>query len=127
MPSYVEITTWSLEEIRAEVVAAIPEGWCIEQGKNDGDGYFWICLLRSGVIEWENFQFDERVLLLDAFCWLWLRKQPQPMPGTSVWGRRRGELSQKFVTQRALAIPDPDDLNPVEVQAVYASVRKRSL
>ena len=128
MPSIQEVTAWSLDEIQEELQKALPKEWKTERGEDEG--HLWIRILRpegdGWVLEWDNFHFDEKVLLLDAFYWLWFRTQPRPAEGTSVWSRRRGELNQRTVTQRVLAsVPDPEDLDPLEVQAVYDEAAKK--
>jgi len=121
MPDYTEITAWSTEELREQIRKALPSGWRIQQG--DDDGHLWFRFLQpkgdDWAVIWDNYHFDEKTLLLDAYCWLWLRDQPKLTPEESVWAPRRGELTQKGVTRRATAVPDPEDLDPVEVWAVY--------
>lgn len=127
MPDYAEITAWSLEEARAQANGALPEGWEIRTGQDEG--HLWIQVVRPDekvewVVEWDSFHFDERTLYLNAFCWLWFREQPRP--SRSVWAPRRGELTRKNVTQRILSsVADPEDLDPAEVRTVYEEARKK--
>ncbi len=80
-------------------------------------------LLREGETSqllWDQMGFDRRLLLLDAYGWLWSRLQPAS--SSSIWVRRR-EVTREDLTRRAVMshvpIPDPEDLDPKEVQMVY--------
>lgn len=124
MPDYADIAAWSVDELRQQLQETLPKGWRIEQG--DHGGQLWLRLLQpNGEAAWDNIHFDARTLLLDAYCWLGLREQPRPTPETSVWGRRRRELTTRDVTRRALSIPDPEDLDPNEVRLVYEEAAKK--
>lgn len=127
MPSYAEMTAWSLDEVRGQLREALPEGWKVERG--DDAGHLWLRLLRpegeGWAVEWDNYHFDERTLLLDAYCWLWLQTQPQPTR-LSNWGRRQGELTSRGVTRRVLSsLPDPEDLDPDEILSVYDEAARK--
>lgn len=69
---------------------------------------------------WDQMGFDRRLLLLDAYGWLWSRLQPATT--SSIWVRSR-EVTREDLTRRAatshVSIPDPEDLDPKEVQMVY--------
>jgi hypothetical protein len=118
MLNYAEVTAWSLEEVRQSLQQSLPDGWKLEQGSTEG--YLWVRLLQSdGSEAWNTIHLDERNLLLAAYCWLLLRGQPVPTPDVSAWGSRRGELTMRGVTRRALNLPDPEDLDPDEIRAVY--------
>jgi hypothetical protein len=125
MLDYDNLASWSVEELRQQLTQILPRGWTFEQG--NAEGTLWIRLLDpQGKVIWDTLHLDERTLLLDAYCWFGLRDQPRPTPETSVWGRRRGELTQRGVTQQVLSVPDPEDLDPKEVRLVYESaIRKR--
>jgi hypothetical protein len=71
------------------------------------------------ILIWDHIGYDRRMLLLDAYGWLWSRIQP--VSTSTIWNRR-GEITRADVGRRATShspIPDPEDLDPVEVQAVY--------
>jgi hypothetical protein len=73
----------------------------------------------SSKLLWDQMGFDQRLLLLDAYGWLWSRLQPAT--ASSVWVRQR-EVTREDLTRRAVRhvpIPDPEDLDPKEVQMVY--------
>ncbi len=123
MPEYVEMTAWSLDEVRAHLRRVLPSGWKFEQG--EAEEFLWAQILdENGGAIWDHVHMDERLLLLDAFCWLYFR--PQPKPENSVWSERRAELTRRGVMQKVLeSVPDPEDLNPEEVRSVYGLDRKK--
>lgn len=91
---------------------ALDSGWLVGQ-------------VTSGTeLVWDNLGFDRKILLLDAYGWLWTRDQP---PSTSpIWAVRSKEIARGDVARRAtshLPIPDPEDLDPTEVASVYDAHR----
>lgn len=117
MFDYIEVTAWSVEEVRSHLNEAIPEGWKFEQGANEE--YLWARILREdGVVVWDLIHLDERTLLLGAYCWLSLRSEPKTR-SNSIWSERRKELTRRGVTQRVVSVPDPEDLDPEEIRSVY--------
>lgn len=122
MLSLEDMAAWTLDEIRAHIRRFLPEGHTFHFGQDDG----WKARLESpdGEILWERTGLDERVLLLDAFGWLWVRRQGAPSVD-SPWGRRKGP-EQKLVEQPPVQIPDPEDLDPAEVMSVYEAARKKT-
>ena len=72
-------------------------------------------------ILFEDWGIDFRILLFNAIGWLMQRSQPKPAPG-SPWVRRHDDTRarvQKVVFRGAAGAPDPADLDPGEIQAVY--------
>ena len=67
---------------------------------------------------WDHLGFDRRLLLLDAYGWLWARVQPAST--STIWVRQR-EITRDDVARRAASstTPDPEDLDPEEVRSVY--------
>lgn len=120
------MTTWSAEDIRSQATALLPDGWALlcEQGVHG----WWSATISepSGselVPVWQGSSADERIALFDAYGWLWLRSKPI-VESNSPWVRRR-ELSRESVTNRVargLDVPDPEDLDPAEVAAVYETL-----
>ena len=128
MPAPEEISAWSLEEIRVEIRALLPNGWSLVD--DEGEGYWLIRIDRPGeeapVVEYEESNADERMALLNVFGWLWMRSLPKP-DKMSPWNRRR-ELTREGVTTTVSLggsqVPDPGDLDPIEIDSVYQPFRK---
>lgn len=127
MVEYAEVTTWSLEDLRERVPEALPEGWKLEQGEDCGHLWFRFWQPRGDgyIVAWESYHLDERTLLLDAYCWLWLRGRSPEDPR---WVRQHGEFSQRVgsvsFSDRS---PEPfEDLDTEYVRSVYDQARKRS-
>jgi hypothetical protein len=122
MPEYVDIETWPIDRIRRSSHSVLPNGWELKSGTLAEYGT-WIQILSSDKVVWNASHLDERIVWISAYCWLLLREQPSPPPNVSVWGKRRGELTARGVTQRILSSPDPEDLDPDEIKEIY---RRRS-
>jgi hypothetical protein len=101
-----EIETTLLDLLRSgeKFTFGLEQGWVGEITNGEG-------------LVWESVTLDKRILLLDVYAWLWFRAYPTQPSATSPWIRRR-ELSREIVTRRATT-PEPEDLDPAEVQAVY--------
>lgn len=122
-----EISAWSIEELEAEIHAALPQGWTLSS-RHASDGY-WEFAVKSvteesePLIRLERENADRRLGLLDVYGWLWLEGLPKP-PAGSPWAPRR-ELTVGIVTGHAnvkgSSIPDPEDLDPAEVARVHQS------
>lgn len=119
MPTLEEVTAWSGEELEAEARHLLPEGWGLsyEQGT---DGWWRASIFDAEQqVVWADSHADPRHLLLNAYGWLLVRGQ---QPTDPQWRRRR-ELSPRAVRGdlglRGVTIPDPEDLDPSEVRAVY--------
>jgi len=124
MPTLEEMTSWSLDEIRLHIQRHLPADhqFFVEEGD-----FGWKVRFEApdGAQLWEQVGFDERVVLLDAFGWLWLRKSPTEQAPGSPWVRRP-DLRQEHVVRPPTTEPDPEDLDPDEVLAVYGYERKKS-
>jgi hypothetical protein len=111
-----EMTTWSTEEARDEVQRTLPSGWTFKITHQrpfqatiaDGDG-------KS---HWEGFNYEERLILLDAYVYLALREAPRATEGP--WAIRHGELTSETVQRQAMKLPDPEDLDPAELAMAYS-------
>lgn len=123
MPTLEELTAWSLEEIEAEIRGRLPEGWRLNPVWIE-TGYWEYSLVRpegqDWKTEWNDQGVDRRILAYNAFAWLWLKDTPT----TGRWSRRQ-ELTTAVVSQHvADRIPDPEDLNPVEIDNLVQKTRK---
>ena len=115
MATLAEMTAWSIEETRAEVDRLLPPGWAYRQSHV---GFFrGVICDADGVAQWDESHADERLLLLDAYGWLWTRSLSAPIQG--LWATRRTELTSRTVGQHAARVPDPEDLDPAELAMVY--------
>lgn len=126
MPSPELASAWTIEELRAELQVVLPSGWSYELSRNP-EG-FWTVRVENAEkgAEYEESHADPRFCLLNAYGHLWMRNAPKPSE-LSPWVRRSPELTQRFVTHaasnRTQDVPDPEDVNPAEVEAVYRSRR----
>lgn len=120
MPSVHEINAWPPEQIREEIRRLLPQDWSFKEDTGRwATGSF---LDKDGAIMWEGEEPDRRLLLLSAYGWLWLRGQTPKHP---VWKIRKPGGAMPAQRQ-APEIPDPPDLDPVEInKAVYEKKAKR--
>ena len=90
---------------------------------------FWVVRfeeLKEGEVEvvWEAFEVNERRALFEAYGYLWKKQRPL-REFDSTWVRRRPMLSppQSSVSDSS---PDPEDIDPEEIESVYSSLGKKS-
>ena len=123
MPSIEEIGAWSLDEIRGEIVKIIPAGWSFQEGREDR--WFHVSFIKTGEPEeppfWSDKHTDPRLLLLNAFGWLWTRHQKPTHPK---W-RPRDPTTRPAIRPPIPQVSDPPDLDPKEIQKVYGEKLKR--
>lgn len=116
MATFEEILAWSVGEIRNEIEKLCSGGHVRETW--DSDTKTWVVTLEQSSESKIRTEVssDLRIALLGIFGWLWqnhLQSHPNP-----IWVRKK-ELTVESVTQAALSIPDPEDLDPVEIEAMY--------
>lgn len=118
-----EMAAWSLDEIRDHIQRLLPEGHTFVSLASAST---WLARIEDpdGTRLWEKMGLDQRILLLDAFGWLWLQGHASPEPGTP-WARKL-TLEPQPVAKRSSRDPDPEDLDPEEVKAVYGLGRKNN-
>jgi hypothetical protein len=121
MPSVEEMAAWTLDEIKVHIQLILPKGHQFVFGRRQAADSLapWAARFEDsdGKGLWEQSGMDERVLLLDAFGWLWRQQQPAAAPGTP-WAQKEG-LRQQHIVRRPSNDPEPEDLDPAEVLAVY--------
>ena len=131
MATLEEVTAWSVDEIRAEIRATLPAGWVFEE-KQLPRGVRRARFLRPDakgdlVPVWGDTHMDERLLLLGAYGLLWTRDH-RPHPD-SPWIRRnnptREAVTRQVIAKQRCSVPDPEDVDPEEVAAVYEKARKK--
>lgn len=108
----------TLEEVRQKILSFLPVGWTFEE---ETIGEVFRVRLRHEVIEWEACHIDLQWLLLSACGYLWSKKH-RPAPD-SPWVRRHNPIA-KTVTSRMVGLPDPEDLDPKEIESVYKAQRR---
>ena len=125
MPTLEEMTAWSAEEIEGAIRCSLPAGFYFECGLDQEAGAwfarFWRPSESQRTVLYQDWGIDQRLTYFNAYGWLWAQKQPKP-PAHSLWARRR-EVTRETVQQRAfrgVRVPDPPDLDPEQIEAVYA-------
>ena len=111
-----EMSSWDTDEVRSAVVAAMPPGWVFQ--------FTARCPFRAVMscgdqVYWEGFNYEERLILLDAYGYLALRLTSAPTIGP--WASRRAELTSSSVQKQVLDLPDPGDLDPQELAAAFST------
>lgn len=113
-----ETTTWTAEDTLMKVREALPDGWTIRE-RFSGSKYYADLFDQDGATMWSGEQEDPRLLFLDCLGWLSVRGYKTKNP---VWKARDTEvpLHRPAIST---SIPDPPDLDPDEVAAVYKTSR----
>ena len=116
MHSLAEITTWTYEDAEVALQVILPAEWSFNYERPE---LVFEGVIRddNGDLQWRGLSSDLRLLLLDAYVWCALRGQP--VNTTGVWAVRKQELTTQMVQKLALEIPDPGDLVPEEIEALY--------
>lgn len=116
MPSLEQISAWTIPEIIEEIRKLLPEGHVLVEGIREG---WHAATIQHGSPEphvlWSATHADRKHVLLNAFGWLWLRGQKSRHP---VW-KPRNWAPMRRRPMTASRIPDPPDLDPAEIRAVY--------
>ncbi len=121
MHSLEEMTAWTAEDAQAAILASLPEGWSFIPKTVSG----WAVAQftdENGKVVWEDHSADVRLLFFNAYGWLHLREHK---PRSPAWKLRTKEVDLYRPTQPGqvyphVPVPDPEDLDPEEVKAVYA-------
>lgn len=117
--------TWDDERTKAEIAALLPDDWEFLFGW-DNEGYWKAAFVDGGgTIVWDDAVPAANILLRNAYAWLALRSSPRRQG--PAWVRRR-ELTLAQVNADALRkarVPDPPDVDPQEVEAVYQAKRPK--
>ena len=118
MATLEEMTTWAPDDIQGEILTMLPEGWRFEFIPEDQQ---WRArfLNAEGTILWWNTYIEPRFLLFDAFGWLFRRHHKTVNP---IWTPRsqREFVPVGKVGLQGVTVPDPEDLDPDEIAAVYS-------
>lgn len=131
MPTLEEMTTWSADEVFEAIQQVLPKGWTLSCKRKQNS--FWVRILEPAVegqervVVWEDYHIDQRILLFDAYGWLTVRDRPKSPGGGDL--SRRQQLAEQAAARwaqvpREAIPPDPEDVDPDEVNAVYEKARK---
>jgi hypothetical protein len=121
MFSIEEAMAWTAEEAVLQLKQAIPSLWKLKCS-TDADGWFQITLLdEKEQVLWSGEHVDLKILALDVLGWFCIRDYQIQNP---VWTPRKKEvpLYRPPVSEKA---PDPPDLDPDEIDAVYRDFKNR--
>ena len=120
MFSLEETLTWTADDVFARIRSVVPAGWAVERSVVDG---WHRVVLRGpeGVEQWAGEHADPKIIGLDARGWLRLRHHQVRHPA---WKPREAEVPLHRPAGAVVsAEPDPADLDPSEVEAVYRTSR----
>jgi hypothetical protein len=130
MPQIEEISSWSIQEILDEIQRLLPEGTRFVEAAKQG---WYLASVQQVVpdvpnlpepkVLWSDGGPDRRLLLLNAFGWIWLHDQKPKHPA---WRPRSGgRPARRHPTGPFPKIADPPDLDPEEIRSVYEKPPKR--
>lgn len=113
-----DITLWGPEEALHELKESLPLGWKLFLRTEE---QYAVAELYDGDDNrvWIGSNFDRKILCLDALGWLMTRNHKPRHPA---WKPREHEVTLRVPNQPSLG-PDPLDLDPAEVAAVYRNRR----
>lgn len=119
-PSLEGIVAWSEGEIALNIKALLPPGWEFLMGDEGA-------LLKAAIVEgeteirWEDTGYDRRILLLNAYGWLYRRVRPQS--SHPAWHREREDFRVPVKAPSGGGAL-PEDLDPVAIAELYANQQK---
>lgn len=113
-----ETTTWTADDVLLKIQEVLPEGWALKE-RFSGYRYYADLFDQGGSNVWSGEQSDPRVLFLDCLGWLSLRGHKTKNPA---WRARSSEVPLHRPPV-SVATPDPPDLDPEEIAAVYKTSR----
>jgi hypothetical protein len=107
------------EEALTQLKQEIPASWIVSCVKRKDNWYQASLTDSEGQVQWSGEHLDPKILLLDALGWLQTRNHQVKHPA---WKPREHEvpLYRPPITG---VIPDPPDLDPIEVEKVYKTSR----
>lgn len=121
MPTLEEMTVWTPDDIEAEIRQILPKGLSFECGFDKEAGtwftHFWHMQNGQKVTDYQDWGWEQRITYFNAYGWVWVRMTPPPSAG-SPWVRRREAVP--VPPSKVPQTPDPADLDPNEIRAVYA-------
>lgn len=120
-----EVQTWSEQDLYVQIHLLLPEGWHFHHASAEGFTSASITDATDlAVWECEEPLPDRRMIMLEAYGWLYYRQHKTSNP---VWTRRREIDRHTVLGRRGLPgvenVPDPGDLDPTQIEEI---VRKKS-
>lgn len=117
-PTFAEVTTWTNPEILEGIQSFLTVGQVFKH-MHLSEGYFSAQILMGESIVWQGSHADERLLLLNAFGWLFTRRPTKAHPA---WVRGTPLVGQSSVgPQQHIESKELVDLDPTEIEAVYGA------
>jgi len=132
VPTPEELLLWSNADVCREIQQLLEPNWVFDYGFDNSEGVWVARVVQEESAEddtpekilWDAVEPDERLVLFDAYGWLWLKTQKKPVED-SPWRRTR-ELTRESVSKYIHSkVPDPEDVQPEEVKAVYEQHQHR--
>ena len=114
-----EAAAWSVDETLLKVMEDMPVGWRFHDRTVGNTFYAWVTD-DSGAQVWSGEQQDRKLLLLDCLGWLRIRGHQTSNP---MWRARASEVPLHRPSIAPSPVPDPPDLDPDEISAVYKTSR----
>jgi hypothetical protein len=123
MPTLDEMSTWTVDEINAQILKLVPASLKFEL-ETHPDHWRASYKTENGVV-WSEDHYALRILLLSAY--MWLHQRLHPVRVHPAW---RPSPSRPLVPVHPSGgsppVPDPSDLDPAHIASVYAErARKR--
>jgi len=113
-PTLEGIVAWTEEEILVHLRFLLPAGWDFTL---DESGILEARLIEGGVVRWERQGVDRRILLLDAYGWLY--HKVRTVPAHPLWSRQRDDFRVP-IRSPSDGNSLPGDLDPEQIATVYA-------
>lgn len=117
-----EMSAWTADDVQDQIRGMTPVGLVFSTGLENGVWFARFSDSATNDTLWEDFGIDRRILLFNAYGWVWMRqvwtRHKSPSTNDTPWVRRR-EITAAVATRQGNHIPDPEDLDPDEVAAVY--------
>lgn len=113
-----EIALWGPEEAFQELKESLPLGWKLLLRMEDR---YAVAELHDETANrvWVGSNSDLKILCLDGLGWLMTRNHKPEHPA---WKPREHEITLRVPNQQSRD-PDPPDLDPAEIAAVYRNRR----
>lgn len=116
--------TWKEPRIRSEIEALLPKGWSFSFTRDKASGYSEVVFSKGPEELWRGSDPFAQMVLLNAYGWLITESRPRNAQGP--WSPRREFTLTQVNTDslRRAQVPDPEDLDPEGLAAVYAANKK---
>jgi len=117
-----EVASWAEADVEVELRGSLPQGWVFQFEFLEG---MWkVAFEEGGRPIWEDVSTARNVALLSAYGWLWVHLHPKTKAG--IWAPRPvGEPNRVPPFPSKAVSPDPADLDPDEIDAVYCGHHPR--